>query len=85
MKNFYETPTQILFYDIDGDHYRAGIAYGDIIICACCGGTSSIEEILEDAANEGLQGIYEYEDWQDLQDEIFGGVYPKGFPIKYED
>ena len=85
MKNFYEIPTQVLFYDIDGDYYRAGIAYGDVVICGCCGCVSSIEEILEDAASEGLQGIYEYEGWEDIQADIFGGIYPKDFPIEYEN
>jgi hypothetical protein len=30
---FFETPTQVKFWDADGGHYTAGIAYKDEIIC----------------------------------------------------
>ena len=46
---FFETPTQVKFWDPDGGHYTAGIAYKDEIICGCCGGVFEIEEIIEDA------------------------------------
>ena len=51
---YFEKPTQVMFYDPDSTDrdvppYSAGIAYGDKIICACCGGVFSIEEIEETA------------------------------------
>ena len=40
MKNIptFNTPTQVMFWDIYGDHYTYGIAYKNEIICGCCGG-----------------------------------------------
>ena len=45
---FFETPTQVKFWDVDGGHYTAGIAYKNEIICGCCGGIFEIEEIIEE-------------------------------------
>lgn len=39
---FFETPTQVKFWDPDGGHYTAGIAYKDEIICGCRGGVFEI-------------------------------------------
>ena len=47
--NYFEVPTQVKFWDVDGDHYIGGIAYRDKIICGCCGGIFDISEIYESA------------------------------------
>lgn len=60
----FETPTQVKFWDPDGGHYTAGIAYKDEIIC---GGVFEIEEI-----NDGVVPIIPYELWVDLVSEIAG-------------
>ena len=87
MKNIptFEIPTQVMFWDVDGDHYAYGIAYHDEIICGCCGGVFEISEIVEHTPIE-LQSIYPYENWADLTEEIFGGEYPTGYePQDKED
>ena len=43
-KMYFENPTQVVWVDED-NHAHAGIAYGDVIICGCCGGTVAIDEI----------------------------------------
>ena len=55
---FFETPTQVKFWD------PAGIAYKDEIIC---GGVFEIEEIIEDAKNDGVVPIISYELWVDCR------------------
>ena len=77
MKIFYDTPTQVMFHNPDGG-YSFGIAWGDKIICACCGGVLEIEEVRESAL-EDQPAIYEYCTWNDLSEEIFGGEYPEGY------
>jgi hypothetical protein len=69
---FFETPTQVKFWDPDGGHYTAGIAYKDEIICGCCGSVFEIEEIIEDTKNDGVVPIIPYELWVDLVSEIAG-------------
>ena len=46
--------------------------YKDEIICGCCGGVFEIEEIIEDAKNDGVVPIIPYELWVDLVSEIAG-------------
>ena len=84
MKTSYEAPTQVMFHDPDGV-YNFGIAWGDKIICACCGGVFEVEEILKFAL-EDQPAIYEYSTWNDLSNEIYGGEYPNGYqPQDNED
>lgn len=51
MKKYFETPTQVMFWqDREKMHennidYFVGIAYHDEIICACCGGIVEINEV----------------------------------------
>ena len=51
MKQYFETPTQVLFKQDEetmrenGAEWFAGIAYQDEIICGCCGGIVEIEEV----------------------------------------
>lgn len=66
----YDCPTQVKFYDVDGDHYVGGIAYGNCIICGCCGGIFEIAEVIE-YAPEDVEPIIELE-WIDIANEIAG-------------
>ena len=51
MKQYFETPTQVLFKQDaetmreNGAEWFAGIAYHDEIICGCCGGIEEVEQI----------------------------------------
>lgn len=67
--SWYNVPTQVAWFD-DGA-YAAGIAYGDEIICACCGGVTSIEEIIE-YTPEGVVPIVEYKNWIDFKEDVIG-------------
>ena len=82
---FYEKPKQVIFADPEnpGD-WLAGIVFHDCIICSCCGGVFEIEDVVKQAKEDGVVNpIYEYEDWSDLTDDIFGGVLPEG--LEYTD
>lgn len=73
MKKFFEVPTQVMFWDVDGDYYVGGIAYHDEIICGCCGGIVSIEEVYEFAPTGVKEPIYVFDKcWVDLSQEIMG-------------
>lgn len=69
---YFETPTQVKFWDAKGGHYTAGIAYKDEIIYGRCGDVFEIEEITKDAKNDGVVPIIPYEFWVDLVSEISG-------------
>lgn len=76
MNNFYfPLPTQVKFWDVDGDHYIGGIAYQDYIICGCCGGLIPINEVYE-FTSEGFDPIISTDEWTDISsciaDEITG-------------
>ena len=64
-------PVQVQFYDHDGA-IRGGIAYGDEIICGCCGGIFTIDEIYEFAPADVDVPIIPYKSWVDLEDTIVG-------------
>ena len=49
MQKYYEIPTQVKFYDVDGDNWIGGIAYENYIICGCCGGKIEISDLVMDA------------------------------------
>ena len=68
----FERPTQVQFYDHDGDHWLAGIAYKDEIICGCCGGIFTIEEVYEFAPSDVDEPIIPYKSWVDLEETITG-------------
>lgn len=70
-QTWFNAPTQVAYWDIDGDHYIGGIAYGDEIICGCCGGVISIEEVIE-FAPECVNPIVAYDDWEDIDTFILG-------------
>ena len=68
-QTYFDVPTQVAWFD--DNHYCAGIAYGDEVICACCGGVESIEEIIEFAPS-GVAPIVAYRDWVSFVGEIIG-------------
>lgn len=81
-REYFDIPTQIMFWDKGEGKYAFGIGYQDEIICACCGGVFEIEDIIENTPSD-KQPIYSYgEDWTDLSEEIFGGEYPNDYPIR---
>ena len=43
----FEHPTQVAFYNVENRYYDAGIAYGDEIICMCCGEIIPINKLLK--------------------------------------
>jgi hypothetical protein len=67
---YFDRPTQVQFCDHDGV-VRGGIAYGGEIICGCCGGIFTIEEVYEFAC--GIEEpIIPYHDWEPLEETIIG-------------
>ena len=67
---YFDFPTQVRFYDVDGVKWTGGIAYEDKVICGCCGGLFSIEEIYEFAPKTLEEPIRVYKDWVDLSSAI---------------
>lgn len=67
---WFERPTQVRWIDEEGT-WHTGIAYGDEIICACCGGVQEIDEVYEYAPKHIEKPIVVLE-WIDLTDEING-------------
>ena len=80
----FDIPTQVVFYDADGDCWKSGIAYGGIIICACCGGVIEIDEIYEFAPAEIAQPVFAYKNWCDITESIIGGEMPDEWCEIYE-
>ena len=68
-QTWFDVPTQVAWFE--EEHYCAGIAYGDEVICACCGGVTSIEEIIE-FAPRGVAPIVIYEHWYDFTETTIG-------------
>ena len=65
MKQYFETPTQVLFkQDVNSAEWFAGIAYHDEIICGCCGG------IVEVSETELIQPL----PWVNISDAIAGDL-----------
>ena len=65
MKRYYETPTQVKWFDDLEDVWVGGIAFGNVIICGCCGNTIELD-------NFEKGEVVEYEDWIDIEEEIRG-------------
>lgn len=63
-------PVQVMFYD--GEGMCSGIMWGDQIICACCGATFWVDEVVENAKDDGVEAIKMFETWVDISDEIRG-------------
>lgn len=71
--NYFSVPTQVKFWDVDGDHYIGGIAYRNEIICGCCGGIFDISEIYESAPDTLEEDpIVVVNGWKGLSDKICG-------------
>ena len=71
--NYFEVPTQVKFWDVDGDHYVGGIAYRNDVICGCCGGIFDISEIYESAPDTlDNDPIVVVNGWKNLSDKMCG-------------
>ena len=68
----FDYPTQVKFWDVDGDHWIGGIGYGDVVICGCCGSEVEIKEIYEFAPKEVVEPI-QVLPWIDISNEIMEG------------
>ena len=73
---YFDVPTQVYFWDFDGNHWLAGIAWNQNIICGCCGGVFEIDEVYEYAPAELVHPIIPFNTWVDLSAEITGGSWP---------
>lgn len=62
-------PTQVAFWNKEQEHYVGGIAYGDEIICGCCGSVLEIREVME-SAPIGIEPIIPYERWVNVSFDI---------------
>lgn len=70
--NYFEVPTQVRFWDYTNGRYHGGIAYGNEIICGCCGGIFDISEIYEFAPDTLEDPIVVYDNWVDINYDICG-------------
>lgn len=66
------TPVQVMFYD--GEGMCSGIMLGNKIICACCGGIFDVDDVIENAREDGVDAIKLFTCWVDISDEIKGDV-----------
>ena len=71
----FDIPTQVLFWDDDNEHWTAGIAYGEIIICGCCGGIFELKEVNEFAPAEISNPVIPMK-WTDISVEIIREEIP---------
>ena len=74
MPYFFETPTQVKFLDEAEDEpkYKGGIAYGDVIVCGCCGGVVEIGDLLEHFSEQEANLIIIPLEWIDISEAIIG-------------
>lgn len=71
---WFETPTQVAFYDIEAEKFCGGIAYRSKIICGCCGGVFDIEELYDYAKECEYEGPVIMElNWEDISEAIVIG------------
>jgi Fe2+ or Zn2+ uptake regulation protein len=63
-------PHQVMFHD--GEGMCAGILFQNHIICGCCGGVFSVEDVVDMARDNKVEAIRLFKTWVDLSDEIFG-------------
>jgi hypothetical protein len=77
----FDEPKQVKFIDFDRGSdettWLGGIAYGEEIICGCCGGTISLKDYYEDWDNFGKDEHPEVEEplvvygyWVDIERDI---------------
>ena len=67
----FDVPTQVAFWDYAQRRYIGGIAYGDEIICGCCGSIVEIAEVY-DFAPSGVEPIVIYKNWVNFNEWIIG-------------
>ena len=71
IKSHYNEPTMVSFLEDDGYgniEIVYGIAYGDVIICSCCGGVFPIAEVIEMAKEKDIE--FDEYDWVPFTDYI---------------
>lgn len=62
--DYFLVPTQVRFWDYTNGRYHGGIAYGNEIICGCCGGVFNINKIYKVAPDTLLEDpIIAYDNW----------------------
>lgn len=72
---YYDMPTQVKFFDFDGEepYWIGGIAFHDIVICGCCGATIEIVDLYDEAEETGFnEDPIKVLDWIDINNEIKG-------------
>ena len=65
-------PKQVMFYD--GEDMCAGIMIGDKIVCARCGALFEVDEVIENAREDGRDAIRVFDYWVDLSIEVEGDL-----------
>lgn len=83
-KDYYETPTQVIWCDSEGQ-WEGGIAYEDYVICVCCGAVNLIEKIEDEAPAYIKNPIHEYSDWNNISEELIGDELPETFDEEDEE
>lgn len=63
-KTYYDAPTMVRMRDIDNDCEVGGIAYGNEVICGCCGATIPLDD--EDSGFEIIEEL----SWVNFSDYI---------------
>lgn len=63
-------PHQVMFYD--GENMCAGILFQNHILCGCCGGVFHVDEVVENAREDGQVSVRVFDTWVDISDEIMG-------------
>ena len=72
----YPFPVQVKFFcpdTVNEKRFENGIAYGDEIICGCCGAIFKINDVIADAEFEGIPeatAIQEYGMWVNFSEYI---------------
>lgn len=87
MKIFYKNPTQLMFcseFRGIGYQWAPGIAYKDEIIRAMDGKVFKIEDLIEAKEAGRRYMIYEYGEWNDIEEAVMGDILPEGL-IKFWD
>ena len=72
----FDVPTQVAFYDAENEIYNGGIAYGDTIICLCCGAAVDIEDYIDEMEDNYPEVQFPIIplSWVDLSYECLGDV-----------
>lgn len=68
-QTWFDVPTQVAYFD--ENHYEAGIAYQDEVICACCGGVTEIADLIQ-WAPAGVAPIVTYNNWYSFKETVIG-------------